>query len=204
MSVDYQVGGVSHNAFDIDADAYYLYLAVLDSSNSPQILKLRADLSSPATVSYDPGSGSEVNLMAGDLSSYWVWASGNFGGTNRVVATFTGGQAWYIQDDGTLVGTARPILVGPGDDALVTTSGGTILYQNRFEGATQYWVDRNIPFSVWALDRVDINFEDIAVGAYWYSGLSQLVEWSPSSGLLWGDITAGLPDVTITSIVLGS
>lgn len=204
MAVDYQVGGVPHNAFDIDADGEYLYLAVLNSSNQPQILKMSAALDADAIASYNPGSGSEVNLMAGDMYSYWIWAAGNFGGTDRVAWTGDGGVYWYIQDDGTLTGTARPVLVGPGDDSLLTTAGGLVLYQNRYEGDIQYWIDRAIPGEIWALDRVDVNFEQLITGAYWYTGDSSvLVNYSPNSGLQWNDVTDSLPDATVTSLVIG-
>lgn len=210
MVKDYQVGGLSGNSFDVDADSFYLYLAVLNTANQPQILKLRTDLSLPATISYNPVAGSEVNLMAGDLSSYWIWAAGNFGGTSKVVLTETGGSAWYVQNDNDWLGTARPVLVGPGDDSLLTTSAfsnlvpGPILWQNRYEGETQYWVEREIPIEIRSVHRRDLNFEDTMIGAYWYTGVvDQRVYYSPNSGFNWEDLTATLPDVTITTVIAG-
>lgn len=204
MTTDYQVGGLSSNVFDVDADGLYLYIAVLDTSNQPQILKMRADLTLDATVSFNPAAGSEVNLMAGDLSSYWIWAAGEFGGTNKVVWTGTGGSAWYVQNDNDWVGTARPVLVGPGDDTLLTTSTGVIFWQNRYEGETQYWIERVLPIEIRTVHRRDLNFEDTMIGAYWYTGVvDQRVYYSPNSGFNWEDLTGTLPDVTIMAVIAG-
>lgn len=206
MTQNYHIGGLAHCAFDIDADANYLYIAIADedSSDQPKILKMKADLSADATESYAPGSGSEVNLMAGDLSPYWIWAAGEFGGTDKVVFTGDGGSSWYVQDDGTFgSGAAHPILVGPGDDSLLTTAVGLQLWQNRYEGDTQYWIERYIPGTIWALDRVDEVFEETMIGAYWYSGdSSELVHFSPNSGFDWSNVTDSIPAAAITSVIV--
>lgn len=201
---NYRPGGLPHNIADVDADGNYIYVAVLASSQ-PQILKMLADLSTDASLVYNPGAGSEVNLMAGDLTPYWIWATGDFGGTNKVVFTEDGGSAWYVQDDGTFgSGAARPLLVGPGNDSLLTTSVGLQLWQNRYEGDTQYWIERNIPGTIWALDRVDEVFEETAIGAYWYTGdSSELVHWSPNSGFNWNNITDSITAAPITSVIIG-
>lgn len=205
MATVFSVGGLSHNAFDIDANGLYLYLAVLDASGNPQVLKMLADLTANATVSYNPGAGSEVNLMAGDLSSYYVWAVGAFAGTDKVVLTQDGGNYWYVQDEGTWSGVARPVLVGPGDDLLLTTSTDLYFWQNRFAGGDIYWVERTLPGTIWAVDRLDDNFDNTIIGAYWYTGdSSQLVHYSPNSGFNWENVTGVLtPPKSITAIAFG-
>lgn len=205
MAQDYSVGGVSHNSFDVDADGLYLYLAVLNSSNQPQVLKMLADLSAVAVASYTPGSGSEINLMAGDLSSYFIWAVGALGGTNKVVLTEDGGVYWTVMDEGSWSGVARPILVGPGNDLLVTTSTDLSFRQSRTEGDSIYWIERTLPGTIWSVDRVDDNFDDAVVGGYWYTGDSEeLVHYSPNSGLNWENVTDTLtPPGTITSLIIG-
>lgn len=205
MTQDYEIGGLSANSTDIDADGLYLFLAILNvSNNKPQILKMLADLSANAIVSFNPGAGSEVNVMAGDLSGYWIWAAGDFGPSTKVVRTVDRGNFWYVMNDWSDSLAAHPILVGPGDDMLVTTSNGLTLQQTRVEGDSFYWIDRaTLNFEVWAIDRLDENVDNMVVGAYWYTGVNQLVNHSPNSGLQWADLTLALPDAVITSVVAG-
>lgn len=205
MTTNYSVGGVHHNAFDVDADGLYLYLAVLSSVGVPQVLKMSTSLLANATIVYNPGSGSEIGLMAGDLSSYFVWVAGALGGTNKVALTEDGGVYWTVMDEGSWSGVARPILVGPGNDLLVTTSTDLSFRQSRTEGDSVYWVERTLPGTIWALDRVDDNFDDTVVGGYWYTGDSEeLVHYSPNSGLDWENVTDTLtPPGTITSLIIG-
>lgn len=205
MAFDYEVGGLSHNVFDIDANGAYLFIAALESTGDPVILKMLADLSADATISYNPGAGSEVNVMAGDLSGYWIWAAGDFGVAVKVVRTTNGGSSWGVMNDWTDALAAHPIFVGPGDDTLVAVGDGLTFQQTRVEGDSFYWVDRaTLDFELRAIDRLDVNFDHVFVGAYWYSGATLLVEHSPNSGLQWGDLTLALPGATITSIVAGN
>lgn len=193
----YDPGGLAHNAFDVDADGERLYIAVL-SANLPQILKMSVDLDANALLTFNPGAGSEVNLMAGDIVSYWVWAVGDFGGTDKVVLT-TDTYYWYVEDDGTFgAGAARPILVGPGNDSLLTTSVGLSFWQNRYESDTIYWIERYIPGEIWSVDRVDLDVEETVIGAYWYPAL---VNYSPNSGFNWQDLGANLPTAPVTSVI---
>lgn len=198
------LSGVPLNMADIDADGAYLFLALLNGSGQPQILKLRANLLEDGISSFNPGDGTEVNVMAGDLSGYWIWAAGDFGATDKVVRSTDRGAFWYVMNDWSDSLAAHPILVGPGDDMLVTTSNGLTLQQTRVEGDSFYWIDRaTLNFGVWAIDRLDENVDNLVVGAYWYSGLNQLVNHSANSGLQWADLTLALPDAIITSVVAG-
>jgi hypothetical protein len=205
MTQEYKVGGVPHNAFDIDADGLYLYIAVKNSSNQPQILKMLADLSANAVVSYNPGGGTEVNLDAGRFTSYFVWASGDFGGTAKVVQTEDGGNYWYVKNPAEWTGVARPILVGPGSDTLVSTSTGLNLHQTyNFEDDVLWVTDASLLSPLYAIERISDNVDELTVGAYWYSDLAQTVHYSPNEGTSFEDITKLLPnDVTITTIISG-
>lgn len=205
MATDFRVGGVSAKAFDIDADGNYLFLAVKDTGGQPQILKMLADLSANAAVSYNPGLGDEICLMAGDYSPYWVWAAGNFGSTERLVQTVDGGNYWYVKNPSTWTGTARPILVGPGDDGLVSTSERLSFLESYYEGEYVYWTSRTLPGTIWAIDRLDTNVDDVGVGSYWYTGDSaEIVYFSPNAGGDWENITDALsPPGTVTALIIG-
>lgn len=199
MAQDYQIGDLAHNAFDINADGDQLYIAVVNSGSVPQILRMAANLESAAVVVFDPGAGSVVNLMAGDINAYWIWAVGDFGGTAKVVLSTDGGSFWYEQNEAGWTGAARPILVGPGNDSLLTTSIGTTLWQNRYDGDYIYWIERYIPGEIWSVDRIDLDVEETVIGAYWYT--DGLVYYSPNSGFNWETVTKNLPVATITSII---
>ena len=77
MTKNYRIGGYSHNSFDIDSYAFWLYIAVLDSDGDPKIIKIPAELNEDGHVSYSPSSGGdEINVQCAEISSYFVWASG--------------------------------------------------------------------------------------------------------------------------------
>lgn len=204
MTIAFSVGGTPHNAFDIDADAAYLYLAVLDGS-TPKVLKMLADLSAAATVSYNPGGGTEICLMAGDYSPYFVWAAGAFSGTDKVVRTTDGGVYWVANNPATWIGVARPILVTPGDDFSATTSTGLILQSSYTLDDAVYWVeDFSLHFPLYAIDKMDDSVDEVTVGVYWYSGLSEIVNYSPNFGVMFEDITKTLPTTcSVTTIISG-
>lgn len=193
----YAPGGLPHNMFDVDADNDNMYIAVM--AGVPQILKMSADLDADAEVTFNPGAGTEVNLMAGDINSGWVWATGDFGSPDKVALTTDGGSYWFAQNEVDWTGVARPILVGPGDDSLLTTSTGLSFWQNRYEDDTIYWIERYIPGEIWAVDRLDINVEETVIGGYWYT--DGLVYYSPNSGFQWETVTDGLPTATITTVI---
>jgi hypothetical protein len=206
MTKDFGLGDLPSNSFDCDASALWLYIAVKDNTGKPIILKMLADLSADAIISYNPGAGTGVNIMAGDLVAYWIWAAGDFGTTHKVVFTEDGGTGWYVQDDGTFgTGVARPILVGPGNDSLLTTAVDMQLWQNRYDGDFQYWIERYLPGTIWSVDRVDEVFEETMIGGYWYTGDSAaLTYFSPNSGMQWSDISDSIPSSSITSIIVGA
>lgn len=198
MPQDYQIGDLAHNAFDINANGDQLFIAVINSGSVPQILRMAADMASDADVVFNPGSGSMINLMAGDINAYWIWAVGDFG-TAKVILSTDGGSYWYEQNEAGWTGGARPILVGPGNDALLTTSIGTTLWQNRYDGDYIYWIERYIPGEIWSVDRIDVDAEETVIGAYWYT--DGLVYYSPNSGFNWETVTKNLPTATITSVI---
>lgn len=206
MPSSYTVGGVSHNSFDCDADGVTLYIAVLDSSGNPQILKMDSELGSDATLSYDPGAGSEIGVMCGDFDPYFIWASGQLGGTDRVVLT-EDSNYWYVQnvyDVNYWYDDALPLLVGPGDDSKVTVAVEGTLHETYFVGESLYWMSYpGAPFiEIGAFDRLDINRDEVLAGTYWYDD-TVISAYSPSSGEVWGDVTGVLPSAAVTSVIFG-
>jgi hypothetical protein len=211
MADSYKLGGLYHNSFDICADGTYLYIAALDDSNNPVILRQDTGLESNAVLSHNPGTGSRINLMAGDYDAYFIWASGDFGGDVKVIAT-EDGDYWYTRNWSPYtywVGNAEPILVGPGDDNLITvmTNSNFAIHQTYFVGDTLYWLqDPTLPFKVGAFDRGQINPVEMLIGigdeVYWYTN-TDIVNYSPDEGLTWGDNSTGLDGNKVTTIIFG-
>lgn len=212
MANSYKLGGLHHNSFDINADGTYLYIAALNNDNNPVILRQDTGLDLDAVLSHNPGSGDRVNVMAGDYDAYFIWASGDFGDNDKVIAT-EDGNYWYVRSHVPFeiywYGDAEPILVGPGDDNLVTvmTNANFTIHQTYWIGENLYWLqDPTLPFEVGAFDRQDLSVSEILIGigtaVYWYVD-SNIVNYSPDDGFTWGDNSDGLSGSKITSIIFG-
>ena len=207
----FTIGGLSHQCFDVDAEGAFLYLAVLDDTPQPQVLRMQTDLNDPVALVYDPGSGNSINVQCGDLSQYFVWAAGDFGSNDRV-ASADDGVYWYVRNFEPFdywAGSAGPLKVGPHGDEIVSvfTNDDFTLHESYFVGESLYWMDMPYaPFGVGAFDRQMVNFEEIIAGVgesvYWYSGSNQ-VQYSPNSGIRWGDVSTGLTAVQVTSVIYG-
>lgn len=212
MTNSFRVGGFNQHAADIDADGLYLYLSVIDDAGSPEVLKMPADLSDVALSVYQPGDGASVNVLAGDLTSYFCWAVGDFGGYNRVILT-EDGSYWYQKNPDPFVqywyGVAGPAVIGPGEDTrlMVCVNDDFALHETYFVGDALYWfTEPAVPTQVGAVDRLDYNPDEVLVGAwyatYWYSE-ANIVFYSPSAGQVWGDVSFGLTGVAVTNIIFG-
>lgn len=205
---DWSVGGIPQNAMDVNAEGNYLYLGVLDSSARPQILRMESDLAQDAAAVYNPGAGSEVQLMCGDYQMDKLWAAGDFG-TDRVVWYDGDSYAYWYTDaqSQSWAGAARPVLVGPGDDnmCLVTLADTDKMYQSYFlSGAGPFWAEVGpaLPFDVNAVARLSVDPAAMIIGtSYWYTG-GQAVNYSPNNGYGWEDITDTL-EGKVTALIFG-
>lgn len=207
MAQSYRVGGIAHNSFDINADGQYAYIAALNNSDQPQILRIPTNLEEDAALLYDPAAGTEINIMAGDYDAYFLWAAGNFGGNDKVVNT-EDGIYWYVKNYSPFdywYSSGGPLLVGPGDDQLVTIviNDSLALQESYFVGDSVYWLERHPNYFVaGAIDRLDSNKEEILLGAT-DAATKTHIEYSPDSGVQWGDVSDGLSTTpyNVTAII---
>ena len=213
MGQSFQVGGLSHLSFDLDANGIYLYLAVINNGTVfPEVLRMNSDLDEDATADYAPNSGSVVNVACGDLDAGIVWAVGDFGSDRIVKHDDIRGEYWYSKDspDWSGVNPLQPFHLGPMDDNLIMIIDNSErdLEETYFVGDELYWLQRNtdIPFDVGAMDRWDSIPEELLVGiedqVYFYSD-SNIMEFSPFSGEVFGDVSTGLSAVNVTSVITG-
>lgn len=195
--------------FDIDADGAYLYVGVL-VDGIPKLVKINSGLSSISTE-FNPGDGSSIRVRCGDYDSGIVWVAGDFGSTDSLMKyDSVEGIYWTSQNPTWWPLPAGPLQVGPGDDNLVMipTNPYWYLHENYFVGDLMYWTTRNwnLPFDVGALDRWDINIDELLIGnediVYFYAD-SNIVEFSPNIGQGFGDVSDGLSGINVTSLIVG-
>jgi hypothetical protein len=215
----YTVGGFSNQSFDCDASGDFLYLAVKGSTGLPLILKMSTAINANPTESFNPGSGSFINLVCGDYDAGIIWACGNFGSYRVVRNDDLNGMYWYQADDEYWYGIARPIHLGPGNDniAMVSLPASDELKETYwFAEDGPYWtsIGSNLPFDVRSFDRLDIDPFNIVIGVdesdpYWYpwgptSSYWYEVEQSRNDGYQFVDISGILIElgVGVTTVLL--
>lgn len=207
MSWDYEIGGVPHNSMDVDSSGSYLFIAVLNTSSQPEILKMATSLDVDATTPFSPGAGTESNVVCGDLNTEFVWAVGDFGSQAAVLFDGYNNIYWYsdtISD--AWYKPARPVMLGPMDDFMLmtTTPGDTTLWESYWVAAAgPYWIEVNdgLPYQVNAIDRLGYDPEQMLIGSYWYGG-GGYMSYSPSGGEEFETILDSLA-AAVTAIIFG-
>lgn len=204
MGTNYSVGGLDHLSMDISVDGDKLYIAVLDENSKPQILSLNTNFDSVATIEYNPGAGTTINVLCGDITDQ-VWAVGEFGGAKVVRQSDFLGIYWSDVDNSTSwVNGAGPFMIGPEADEHVLVVNGDFLRETYFVGNDgPYWFtwDDSLPFKFNALDRMALYLEEVLFGAYFY--YNPTVYFTPNIGLDYEDVSLGLNNRKVTSIIFG-
>lgn len=218
MTKDFNVGGLAAQAFDIEADGIYLYIGVRKSDElTPRILKLHASLGNDATEDYNPGTGTEVNIKAGDRTPGWVWAAGDFGTAKVVKLDNEAGIYWTSDaESDTWYGPVHPIRVDPADDRIVLVhsyGNDNTIFEAYFTGlnAESYWMPAGVaPGDVYAMDVLDYDPGQVLVGlstrdwgspGYWYP-----VHYTPNRALTFSNVSVpAITDsqVACTSVIVG-
>lgn len=194
---------------DISPDGETLYIAVLDENSNPQILTMAADLTETAEVSYDPGTGTSINVITGKLTDL-VWAGGDFGTEKIVRYSDVLGQYWTDVDGSQyFAGAVQPFMLGPGDDELVLAviNAATELRETYFVGEQgPYWLTLTdvLPWQVNALDRLSIDEAQIIIGSYFYND-NAVAYFTPNFGITFADISLSLlgANKNVTSVIFG-
>lgn len=209
MAVDYRIGGLPHQAFDISPNGDWLYLAVLDGSINPQILLMSSALDVDAVTQYDPTTGDSINVVCGDYKDI-VWAAGNLGTYKVAHSDNIEGNYWYTKDSGVWAGAAQPILLNASDDEIIIIAldGADDLLENYFINEDLYWTAHNVelPYDVGAMAQWAYNLDELLIGideaVYWYVD-DNIVDFSPNRGKLFASVSTGLENAKITSLIVG-
>lgn len=187
---------------DASADDDYLYVACLEGGN-PVLLRMTGDLSADPVRVYNPGAGDAIAVVAGRQHDDWVWISGRFAGNNKVALSEDAGAAWAVEDPNTWAGRAYPPLIGPDNDErlLIATDQDDDLHETLDRGDA--WVTQNdgLDFDVGDMDHVDIAPDELVMGRN-AAGATR-VEYSPSRGVAFADVTAGTPNFETTTVIVG-
>jgi hypothetical protein len=150
---------------------------------------------------YAPGAGSAIGVKCGDENESWVWIAGDFG-TPLVRLSIDDGVTWTTKDPGTWGGVALPMVIGPwwDDLVLVPTDGDDDMHETEDGGLNWSTLNSGLPFDIGAMDRLDIDLDEIIIG----SDAGRDLQFSPSNAAEFWDITdAGMPNVRISDIIVG-
>lgn len=200
----FNVGGLDHLMADILLDGTTLYIAVLDESSNPKILTMVSDLSEIAEVSYNPGAGTAINVICGDITDQ-IWAAGDFGSAKVVRRSDFLGLYWTdVDNSNAWTDAAGPFMIGPEADEYVLVINGDYLRETYFVGNDgPYWFtwDDNVPVKWNALDRLALYLDEVLFGAYFY--YDPTAYFTPNIGLDYEDVSFSLDGKKVTSIIFG-
>ena len=212
------ISGCVFQSFDVEADGNYIYVGLLNASSFPYIIVLPAALDTAPATTYNPGTGTEVEVRCAKRTSNTVWAAGDFGADSLVRYSTINYWYWYNDPESAAwTPPSRGLFIGPADDdmVLVSNSFDDKLYQSYFVADTgPYWVDLsfdyNLPYDVNAITRLDLNPDEIMIGAgvssdaYWYPYFTY-IDYSPNEGYEFLDITNNISSLTfaVTDLIYG-
>jgi hypothetical protein len=186
---------------DIDADGTYIYLAALNASTFPVLIKILADLSTDGTIVFNPGAGTDIGVQAGNFNASSVWIAGDFGGTNVVEKTEDAGASFTVKDPATF-GAVTAFAAGPdSDDKIMVVDANEDIHESTDNGAT--WTTHNsaVGLSTLALARLGKNTQEIVLGNE--GSATDNVDYSPNSGVNLEDFSSGFPEQDVTGVIVG-
>jgi hypothetical protein len=218
MSANYEIAGIAENCASINADGAYIYLAVLDGDDSdiPKLLRIPADLSDIAIEVYDPTGGTRLNVMCSDITGEFVVISGDYGSGLRL-STAEDGVYFYTDRDIDSVSywyyRAEPLLVGPGNDDVITTftdmgdnEQWATMHTSYWVDGGLYWIDSVHLVPVGAVTRSGVQIDNSLTGGeltYWYDEAGTIF-YSPNDKEF-TDLSFGLdPIYWVTTLEYGT
>lgn len=202
-TIDYKILGLASHSFDVEANSTYIYIGCAKSDETtPRILSMSTTLDSDAVITYNPGTGTEVNIKAGFQQGDFLWAVGDFG-TDKALR-YIGEEAYYWYGDTesqNWYGPIRPIRIDPNDDGIMLTSDyydpdyAGITYEAYFIGlnTAAYWLPGGqTNGAAYFFDLMSLDVTQLVAGigtegwaaAYWYP-----VTYSPNRGVTFTNIS---------------
>lgn len=193
----------------IDADGDYIYIAALDASGQPTLIKFPTALDADGSIVFQPGGGSDIGVECSATDADTIWIAGEFGSTNTVERSTDGGGSFVVEDPGTFA-PVTAFDVGPDSDERVIVAAetsGSIGLVNIFETVDggDNWSEKNAglssPASVRAIGRFPTSPEELVLGNA--NAAADRSDYSPNSGADLDDITSGTPAADATGVIVG-
>lgn len=191
----------------INADGTHIFLAALNNSGFPVLVKILANLSADGDLVFSPSAGDNIGVQCGKYDADIVWVAGNFGGTDTVEKSEDGGTSFVVKDNGSF-DPVTSFIVGPDSDDRVlifTDAGGSVpstsIQETDDNGDS--WEERNSTLSLIskAVVRLDINVEELVTGNE--ASATDNIDYSINSGADLEDYSSGFPQVDVTGVVVG-
>jgi hypothetical protein len=190
----------------INADGTFIYLALLDGG-TPILTKIATNLLSDGTTVFNPGAGDNIGVQCGKFDANTVWIAGNFGGTDTVEKSENAGSSFTVKDPATF-DPVTSFVVGPDSDDRVlvftdTSSSviSTSIHETTDNGASWDQKDSGLGFTSKAVERLDINVEELVTGNE--AGANDNIHYSPNTGQDLEDYSTGFPAQDVTKVIVG-
>ncbi len=187
---------------DIDADGSFLYIAVLDNSGFPALIKIATSLSADGSSVFAPGAGTDIGVQCGRFDSGIVYVAGDFGGTDVVEKSVDSGAIFTVIDPATF-GTVETFIVGPDSDNRVLVSDVTNDdIQQTIDGGTVWTaINSAVGFDIVSMARLDRNVQEMVLGAK--SAATLNINYTVNSGDDTEDIgTSPFPESDVNGVIV--
>lgn len=186
---------------DIDADGLFLYIAALNSSGFPALIKISTALNADGSGIFNPGAGTDIGVQCGRFDSGIVYVAGDFGGTD-VVEKSNDGSTFSVIDPATF-GTVESFVIGPDSDDRVLISDVTNddIQETIDSGTIWTAINSALGFNALSLARLDRNVEEMVLGAE--SAATLNINYTVNSGSNTEDIgTSPFPESDVNGVIV--
>ncbi len=185
----------------IDAAGTFIYIAALNSSSVPILLKLNTDLSAFPTIIFEPGQGSDIGVICGKEDASTIWIGGDFGDTDVLEKSENAGTTFTVKDDGTF-GTVNIFHVGPDSDDRVLLVDDNVNIEETVDGGTNWTtINAAVGFTINAIARLATDVKEAVFGNA--SSVTNNIDYSLDSGENMEDFTTGVfPTDDVNNVIV--
>jgi hypothetical protein len=193
--------GTTH-IIDMDASGWYVYVALLNVTGEPAIIRVPYDLSTSETM-YNPGTGTWGGVVCDPYTPQTLWLFGNYGAGKVLLSQDWGETFTDITDAGWGAGElVRPLLLSlwEPNNAIAILNVANEVWQTKDYatwveiGATIFGADCGVrdpfePFNVW-------------IGRTAPGGANH-IQYSPNEGRSWIEHSGGFePNAPVTALAV--
>lgn len=186
---------------DIDADGTFLYIAALNSSAQPVLIKMTTDLDADGTVIFNPGAGSNIGVQCGREDADTVWIAGDFNG-DKVEKSEDAGSTFTVKDPGGY-SNVLAFTVGPDSDDRVLIAESSIgfrVIETIDSGANWTVINSSSGLDANAIGRLSTNVQEVVFGND--ASATDNINYSVNSGADEEDYSTGFPTQDATGVIV--